>query len=59
MTMEFSDNEKLLLADVLRREHNALIDEMHHTDSFDYKEQLKEKLELLKQLRTKFDVAEV
>jgi hypothetical protein len=59
MTMEFNEIEKLLLADVLRREHNALIDEMHHTDSYDYKEQLKEKLELLKQLRTKFDSAEI
>lgn len=59
MTMEFSDNEKLMIADVLRREHNSLIDEMHHTDSYDYKEQLKEKLEMLKQLRTKFDPSEV
>lgn len=59
MTMEFNEIEKLLLADVLRREHNALIDEMHHTDSYDYKEQLKEKLELLRQIRSRFDSSDV
>lgn len=55
MTLDFNEHERDLLAEVLRSECNSLLDELHHTDSFDYKQGLKEKLELLKHLRSKFE----
>ncbi len=55
MTLDFSERERDLLEEVLRRECNTLIDEVHHTDSFDYRQGLKEKLELLKHLRSRVE----
>jgi hypothetical protein len=55
MTLDFSELERDLLEEVLIRECNSLVDELHHTDSFDYRQGLKEKLETLKQLRTKVE----
>ncbi len=55
MTLDFSEHERDLLEEVLRSECNSLLDELHHTDSFDYKQGLKEKLEILRQIRTKIE----
>ncbi|MBK7709181.1 MAG: hypothetical protein IPN69_10625 [Acidobacteria bacterium] len=55
MTLDFSERERELLEEVLGRECNSLVDEVHHTDSFDYRQGLKEKLEILKHLRTKVE----
>ncbi len=55
MTLDFSELERDILEEVLRRECNSLVDEVHHTDSFDYRQGLKEKLEILKHLRTKVE----
>lgn len=55
MTLDFSENERALLEEVLKSECNSVLDELHHTDSFDYRQVLKEKLEILKQMHSKFE----
>jgi len=53
MTIDINEQEKDLLAEVLSTAHAALVDEILHTDGFDYKEMLKQKLERLKELESK------
>jgi hypothetical protein len=55
MTLDFSEHERDILAEVLRSECNSVLDELHHTDSYDYRQGLKEKLEILRQLHTRVE----
>ena len=57
MTIEINERERELLTEILRTAHSSLLDEMQHTDGFEYKELLKQKFELLKTLESKFDAA--
>ncbi|HVE56286.1 MAG TPA: hypothetical protein VNB22_05615 [Pyrinomonadaceae bacterium] len=53
MTLDINEQERDLLVEVLNAAHLSLIDEIHHTDGFEYKEMLREKLERLKELESK------
>lgn len=55
MTLEISEQERELLLDLLKAEHLSLHDEVHHTDSYEYKQLLKQKLELLMTLKSRFE----
>lgn len=55
MILEFTEQERNLLEEILQSESNSLLDELHHTDSFDYRQGLKEKLETLKGLKAKVE----
>jgi hypothetical protein len=55
MTLEINEQERELLLEVLKTEHTSLLDELHHTESYDFKQMLKEKDELLKNLRSRIE----
>ncbi|MEK7723581.1 MAG: hypothetical protein AAB336_04480 [Acidobacteriota bacterium] len=55
MTLEINKQEKEILLQVLKAEHKSLLDELHHTESYDYKQMLKQKDELLKNLQLRIE----
>jgi hypothetical protein len=55
LTLDITEQERQLLLEILKSEHSALLDELHHTESYDYKQMLKEKDELLKNLRSRIE----
>ena len=55
MTVEINEQERDLLLEILRTAHTSLLDELQHTDGFEYKELLKQKFELLKSLESRFE----
>ena len=54
MTIEINEQERELLLEILRTAHLSLLDELQHTDGYEYKELLRQKFELLKQLEAQF-----
>ena len=50
LTLEINEQEKEILLEILKSAHLSLLDELHHTESYDYKQMLKQKDELLKNL---------
>ena len=57
MNLNIDEQEKELLIDLLTTEHKSLLDELLHTESYDYRQLLKQKDELLKNLRSKIQNA--
>lgn len=57
MTLNINEQERELLLEALRSSHQSLLDEIVHTDGFDYKEMLKQKLERLKALESKIQTS--
>jgi hypothetical protein len=57
MTLEISDRERELLLEILKTAHSSLLDELLHTDSYEYREMLKQKDELLKKLNSKVEAS--
>jgi hypothetical protein len=55
LTLDINEQEREILLEVLKAEHSSLLDELHHTESYDYKQMLKEKDELIKNLRSKIE----
>ena len=55
MTLHINDEEREFLLDLLKHEHLSLLDELHHTESYDYKQMLKQKDEFLKMLKSKVE----
>jgi hypothetical protein len=55
MTLDINEQERDLLLELLKSEHSLLLDELLHTDGFEYKEMLKQKLELLKELQSRVE----
>ena len=53
LTLELSEQERELLAEILKSAHTSLLDEVHHTESYEYKQMLKQREELLENLRSK------
>ncbi len=53
MRLELNDAEEKVLADTLEKSLSRLRDEISHTDTFDYREFLKERKEMLIKLREK------
>ena len=56
MRLDINEQEKDLLVEVLGTSHKLLLDEILHTDGFEYRELLKQKLELLKELESRVAV---
>lgn len=59
MILDINEQERELLVEVLRTAHSSLLDELLHTDGFEYKELLKQKFELLKELQAKVEASPV
>jgi hypothetical protein len=57
LTFEINEQERGLLLEILKAEHISLLDEIHHTESYDYKQMLKQKDELLKNLTSRIEAA--
>lgn len=55
MTLEITEREREFLLELLKAEHSSLLDELHHTESYDYKQMLKEKDGFLKMLKDKVE----
>jgi TnpA family transposase len=53
MNISVTDSERELLLELLESRHTSMLHELHHTDTHDYKQFLKAKLELLEKLRDK------
>jgi len=52
----FSDRERELIVELLEREHGFLPQEIHHTESCEFRASLEGRLELVGELLTKFGV---
>jgi hypothetical protein len=57
MTFDITDEERAYLLEVLEARHAELLHELHHTDTLDFKEMLKRKVELVEALRSKLERA--
>jgi hypothetical protein len=53
MSFDVTDAEREFLVDLLDARHTSMLHELHHTDTYDYKQFLQEKIDLLEQLRQK------
>jgi hypothetical protein len=53
LTLELSEQEREFLSEILTSAHTSLLDELHHTESYEYKQMLKQREELLETLRLK------
>jgi hypothetical protein len=51
MSFELTDAERTFLLEVLDARHTSMLHELHHTDTYEYKQLLQEKIELLENLR--------
>ncbi len=57
MTLDINEQERDLLLEVLNSAHSSLLDEVLHTESYDYRQMLKQKDELLKNLKSKVEAS--
>ena len=57
MTLDINEQERDLLLELLKTGHASLLDELLHTDGYEYKEMLKQKFELLKELQSKVEAS--
>jgi predicted transcriptional regulator len=57
MTFDITDNEREFLLELLESKRAAIIHELHHTDTNDFKELLKQKVELVENLKAKIENA--
>lgn len=57
MTLDINEQERELLLEVLKTAHSSLLDELLHTESYEYRQMLKQKDELLKNLKSKVEAA--
>lgn len=53
LTLEINEQERELLAEILKSAHTSLLDELHHTESYEYKQMLKQREKLLENLKSK------
>jgi hypothetical protein len=53
MSFDVTDAEREFLVDLLDARHTSMLHELHHTDTYEYKQFLQEKIDLLEQLRQK------
>jgi hypothetical protein len=57
MILDINERERDFLLEILKTEHSSLLDELLHTDSYDYKELIKQKIELLKVLKSRVEAS--
>jgi hypothetical protein len=55
LILEINEQERELLLEILKSAHSSLLDELHHTESYDYKQMLKQKDEVLKNLKSRIE----
>ena len=57
MTLDITDEERDYLLEILDARREELIHELHHTDTLDFKEMLKRKVDLVEAVRSKLTTA--
>jgi hypothetical protein len=57
LRLDIDEQEKELLLEALKSHHSSLLDEVLHTESYDFRQQLKQKDERLKALIAKVEAA--
>ena len=57
MTFDITDEEREYLLEILEARRAELLHELHHTDTLDFKEMLKRKVELVEGLTSKLERA--
>ena len=55
MTLSITPEEREFLLDLLAARQKALLHELHHTDTYDYKEILKRQLDVLEGLQRRLN----
>jgi hypothetical protein len=55
MTLAITDTERVLLLELLEAKNTAMLHELHHTDARDYRDYIKERIELLAGLKSKVE----
>ncbi len=55
MEFQFSEEERSLLLEVLQSAHTTALHELHHTDSHDFKNRLKKRIEMLEALEKQIE----
>ena len=53
MTFDITDEEREYLLEILDARREELLHELHHTDTLDFKEMLKRKVELVEGVRSR------
>ena len=53
MTLSMTDQERELMLELLTGKRDSMLHELHHTDTHDYKELLREKLVMLERVLVK------
>lgn len=53
MLLDISTQERKFLSDLLEAKQNAMLHEINHTDTNDFKQMLKEELEVLEAIKGK------
>jgi hypothetical protein len=53
MTLDITDQERQFLLDVLETKYAALLHELHHAGTNDYKDLLRHQIDVLERLRAK------
>jgi hypothetical protein len=57
LKLEINEQERDLLLEVLTTAHSSLLDELLHTESYEYRQMLKQKDELLKELKSRIEAS--
>ena len=55
MTLNMTDQERMLLLELLESKHTAMLHELNHTDARDYRDYLRSRIELLETLKSKVE----
>ncbi|MFN2531049.1 MAG: hypothetical protein ABR555_07110 [Pyrinomonadaceae bacterium] len=53
MTLDLTDAEREFLLELLEARYTSMLHELHHTDTYEYKEMLQQQVEVLEKLRNK------
>jgi hypothetical protein len=53
MMLNLTDAEQEFLLELLEARHTSMLHELHHTDTYEYKRMLEQKVDLLENLREK------
>jgi hypothetical protein len=55
MTLSITDQERVLLLELLEAKSTSMLHELNHTDARDYRNYVKQKIELLEGLKSKVE----
>ena len=55
MALNITDQERVLLLELLEAKNTAMLHELHHTEARDYRDCVKQRIDLLEGLKSKVD----